>query len=113
MDRRFFYLLPVNEEDELVRPGPGLGPGLGNVHPPHAVGALRPLLGLWLTSMIRTAAAHGVNPPLGGVSCMDPDYETAPPPQKHRDPATPPRPNIMVHSGAKKSPAGVPLFIKV
>lgn len=50
LNTTYFYLLPVNEEDELVRPGPGPGRGIGDghVHLPHVPGLLRPLQGVLL-----------------------------------------------------------------
>lgn len=58
----FLYLLPVNEENELVRPGPGPGLSIG-LHPLHAVcvlTALRDVNG-------RTLAARRVDAPRGGA----------------------------------------------
>lgn len=44
LDASYFYLLPINEEDELVRPGPEPGRGIGHglVHLPQVPGLLHP-----------------------------------------------------------------------
>lgn len=64
----FLYLLPVHEEDELVRSGPGPGPGLhiglGKVHAACVLSTLSDVND-------PTAAALRVDPPQRGVSFTD------------------------------------------